>query len=103
MSIIEAIALLISVIVVPYVVQLIKSNTITGKAANWLAIGISLIAGVVSALVGGVPTSIGEWVTCILATIGGVQVTYAIFKSVGITNKWLEALASINAKGEHHA
>lgn len=95
MTILEAIMLLLTALVVPYVVQLIKTDAISGNAARWLAIGISVIAGIVSGLVGGVPANLGEWVTCILAAVGGVQVFYSIFKAVGITNKWLDALGAI--------
>lgn len=35
------------------------------------------------------------WVTSIFACVGGVQVAYAAFKSVGITDKWLDALLAL--------
>ena len=100
MTILEALMLLITAVIVPYVVQLIKTSTISGNAARWLAIGVSIVAGAVSALVGGIPESVGAWTACIFAAIGGVQVTYSVFKSVGITNKWLEALSSVSVKGD---
>ena len=31
----------------------------------------------------------------IFACVGGVQVAYAAFKSVGITDKWLDALLAL--------
>lgn len=92
----EAIALLVTAIVVPYVVQLIKQQAITGNAARWMAIGVSLIAGICAGFVGGVPETVAGWVTCIFAAIGGVQVAYAAYKSVGITSKALDALANIS-------
>lgn len=91
----EAIALVVSAIIVPYVVQLIKQQALTGNAARWVAIGVSIAAGICAGFVGGIPESIGSWVTCIFAAIGGVQVAYAAYKAVGITSKWLDALASI--------
>lgn len=91
----EAIALIITALVVPYVVQLIKAEAVTGNAARWLAIGISLLAGVVCALVGGIPGTPGAWIACIVAAIGAVQLAYAAFKSVGITSKWLDALQAL--------
>lgn len=100
MSWTELIALLITAIVVPYIVQLIKTNAITGKKALWLAIGISIAAGVVTAFIGGVPQTPAEVITCILAAIGAVQLAYAAFKSVGVTCKALDALYAINYKVE---
>ena len=44
---------------------------------------------------GGVPTEPSAWVTSIFASVGGVQVAYAAFKSVGITDKWLDALLAL--------
>lgn len=92
---IEAIALIVTALVVPYVVQLIKTEAMTGNAARWLAIGVSLVAGVVCALVGGIPTTPLEWVACIGTAIGVVQIAYAAFKSVGVTSNWLEALLAL--------
>ena len=92
---IEAIAIIVTALVVPYVVQIIKTEAMTGNVARWLAIGVSLVAGVVCALVGGVPATPIEWVTCIVTAIGAVQLAYAAFKSVGITSKWLDALQAL--------
>ncbi len=52
---IEAIALLVTALVVPYVVALIKNKTLTGNKARWIAIGVSVLAGVVTAFVSGIP------------------------------------------------
>lgn len=92
---IEAIALIITALVVPYVVQLIKTEAMTGNAARWLAIGVSVAAGIACALVGGIPATPLELVTCIITAIGAVQVAYAAFKSVGVTSNWLEALLAL--------
>lgn len=100
MSGIEAIGLIITAIIVPYVVQLIKTKTITGTRAQWLAIGVSIIAGVVTGLAAGIPSTPTAWVTCILAAIGAVQLAYSAFKSVGVTSKALDALMAINYKVE---
>lgn len=96
MTIMEAIALIVTALVVPYVVQLIKQQAITGNGARWLAIGVAILAGICAGFVGGVPETAAGWITCIFAAIGGVQVAYAAYKSVGITSKWLDALASIS-------
>lgn len=95
----EAIALVITAIVVPYVVALIRNETVTGTAARWLAIGVSVVAGVVAGLIGGIPATAGAWVTCLFAAIGGVQVAYTAFRSVGVTSGWLDALMDVK-RGE---
>lgn len=95
MTAIEAVALIVTALVVPYVVQLIKTEAITGNGARWLAIGVSLIAGGACAIVGGIPDTPLEWVTCIGTAIGAVQFAYAAFKSVGVTSKWLDALQAL--------
>lgn len=95
MTAIEAVTLIVTALVVPYVVQLIKTEAITGNGARWLAIGVSLIAGGACAIVGGIPDTPGAWVTCIIAAIGAVQLAYAAFKAVGITSKWLDSLQAL--------
>lgn len=92
---IEAIALLVTALVVPYVVALIKNQTLTGNKARWIAIGVSVAAGVVTAFVSGIPATPLAWITCILAAVGAVQLAYSAFKSVGVTCGWLEALNAI--------
>lgn len=92
---IEAIALLITALVVPYAVALIKNKTLTGNKARWIAIGVSVLAGVVTAFVSGIPADPIAWIACIVAAIGAVQLAYSAFKSVGITCGWLDALQGI--------
>lgn len=48
MTIMEAIALLVTALLVPYVVALIRNEAITGNRARWLAVGVSALAGVVA-------------------------------------------------------
>lgn len=100
MTIIEAIALVVTALVVPYVVALIRNEAITSNRARWLAVGVSVLAGIVAGLVGGIPATPGDWVTCIFAAVGGVQVAYTAFKSVGVTSKWLTALMEVGAKND---
>jgi len=99
MGIPEAIALVVTGLVVPYVVALIRNEAITGNRARWLAVGVSALAGVVAAFVGGIPTSPAEVVACVFAAIGGTQVAYTAFRSVGVTSKLLEALMEVGTKG----
>lgn len=100
MTEIQACLTVVTVLVVPYIVQLIKTEAMTGKAARILALGCSLLAGVVTGFVGGVPADPGAWVTCAFAVVGGVQAAYTLFKSVGITSKWLDALLSVTVGGK---
>lgn len=100
MTIMQALAAVVLSIAVPWAVQLIKTEAMTGKAARILALGCSLLAGVVTGFVGGVPADPGAWVTCAFAVVGGVQAAYTLFKSVGITSKWLDALLGVTVGGK---
>ena len=84
-----------TVLVVPYIVQAIKTKTMTGTAARWTAIAVSALCGALTAMANGAPADPGAWVTSIFACVGGVQVAYAAFISVGITDKWLDALLAL--------
>lgn len=97
---IEAIGIVVTAILVPFAVQLIKTQAITGAKAQWLAIGVSIVAGIATGLAAGIPATPAAWVTCILAAIGAVQVAYSTFKKVGVTNKILDALLAVNYKIE---
>lgn len=73
----------------PYVVQLVKRSS-WSKLTNWvIAIVVSLLAGVFTACVNGVPTpeTLLTWIT---AVVGGVQVAYNLFKSIGVTSESLD-------------
>lgn len=90
-----------TVLVVPYIVQAIKSKAMGGNTARWLAIAVSALCGALTAMSGGIPTEPSALVTSIFAAVGGVQVAYAAFKSVGITDKWLDALLALGeVKGD---
>lgn len=91
----EAISLLIASLIVPWAVQLIKTNTVSGNVARWMAIGLSVIAGIVVGFIAGIPADAAGLVACVFACVGGVQVAYAAFKAVGITCGWLDALLNI--------
>lgn len=98
MTIMEAIALVVTALLVPYVVALIRNEAITGNRARWLAVAVSALAGIVAGLVGGVPATPGDLVACIFAAVGGTQVAYTAFRSVGVTSKWLTALMEVGTK-----
>lgn len=100
MTIMQALAAVVLSIAVPWAVQLIKTAAMTGKAARVLALACSLLAGIVTGFVGGVPADPGAWVTCAFAVVGGVQAAYTLFKSVGFTSKWLDALLGVTVGGQ---
>lgn len=100
MTIMQAGAAIVLSLVVPFAVQLIKTEAMTGKAARVLALACSLLAGIVTGLVGGVPADPGAWAACAFAVVGGVQAAYTLFKSVGITSKWLDALLGVTVGGK---
>lgn len=95
MTEIQASLTVVTVLVVPYIVQAIKTQAMSGNAARWIAIAASVLAGALTAMAGGVPTDPASWVTSIFAAVGGVQVAYAAFKSVGVTSKWLDSLLAL--------
>ena len=96
---IAPIATIIIVILLPYVVNLVKKAEWSADAKRWLAIVFSVVAGVATAAINGVPTP-ETLLTWVLAIIGGIQVAYAAFKSVGVTSGWLDALEGIGSKTE---
>lgn len=95
MNEIQACLTVCTVLVVPYIVQAIKSKAMTGNMARWIAIAVSALCGAFTAMAGGIPTDASAWVTSIFACVGGVQVAYAAFKTVGVTDKWLDALLAL--------
>lgn len=100
MTIMQAGAAIVLSLIVPFAVQLIKTQAMEGKAARLLALACSFLAGIVTGLVGGVPSDPGAWVTCAFAVVGGVQAAYTLFKGVGITSKWLDALLGVTVGGK---
>ncbi len=95
MNEIQACLTVCTVLVVPYIVQAIKSKAMSGNMARWIAIAVSALCGALTAMAGGMPTDPSAWVTSIFACVGGVQVAYAAFKTVGVTDKWLDALLAL--------
>ena len=92
----ELAAAIVAVIVIPFLTNAIKTKAMSGNVARWVAIIVSIIGGIIVGLVGGVPTTPEAWLTTIFAIVGAVQVAYSAFKSVGITNAWLDALLNVN-------
>jgi hypothetical protein len=94
----QAVSTIVLSVVIPFVVQLVRQEGGSSTAARVTAIVCSVIAGIVTGFVGGIPADPEAWVTAIFATIGGVQTAYTLFKSVGVTSKWLDALLAVGAK-----
>lgn len=99
MTIMQAIAAITLSIIVPFAVQLIKTEAMTGKAARALAFGISVGAGIVTGFVGGLPADPGAWMACAFAVVGGVQAAYTLFRAVGVTSKIMDALLGVKLGG----
>lgn len=93
------IATLIICVVLPYVVNLCKKTQWSKNVKRWLAIVLSLIVGVATGVISGIPTP-ETLVTWVLAVIGGTQVAYSAFKSIGVTSGWLDALEGVGSKTE---
>lgn len=96
MTVMEAVAAIVAVVIIPFLVNAIKTKAMTGGVARWVAIIVSVIGGIIVGLIGGVPTTPEAWLTTVFAMVGGVQFAYSAFKSVGITNAWLEVLLNVN-------
>lgn len=96
---IAPIATVIVCVVIPYAVNLCKNQSWNANTKRWLAIAFSIIGGLAVGCISGAPTP-ETFVTWVLAVIGGVQVAYAAFKSVGVTSGWLDALEGVGSKSD---
>lgn len=91
------VATVITCVVLPYVVNLCKKAEWSANTKRWLAIGMSVLVGICAGLISGTPTP-ETFVSWVLAIVGGTQIAYAAFKSVGVTSGWLDALEGIGSK-----
>lgn len=96
----ELVSVVLIALVIPYAVQLVKTEAMSGTVARVVAIALSVVAGVVAGLVSGVPADPASWATCIFAMVGGVQTAYTLFRGVGVTSKWLDALLAVGSQPE---
>ncbi|MEE8666826.1 MAG: hypothetical protein SOI13_01680 [Bifidobacterium mongoliense] len=103
MTIMQTIAAIVSAILVPFLVQAIKTHAMGATTARFVSILVSLLAGVVTGFVGGLPADPGAWLTTIFAVVGGVQTAYAAFRAVGVTSRWLDALLNLGSVTPEHA
>lgn len=100
MEFIVPIATLVVVVVLPFFVNLCTTEAISSNVKRWIVIVVSLLVGIATGVLSGFPTP-ETLVTWVLACLGGVQLSYSAFKSIGITNTWLEALQGIGTNGEN--
>ena len=61
MSAIQAALTVVTVLVVPYLVQAIKTQAMSGNAARWVAIAVSALCGALTAMANGIPTDPSAW------------------------------------------
>lgn len=99
MAWIQPVAALVLAIVIPFVVNLCTTSITSGTTKRLVAIAFSLVAGVATAFLTGIPTP-ENLVTWAFAVIGGVQTAYTAFKAVGVTSNALEALQGIGNKAD---
>lgn len=90
-------AMVVLIVAIPYVVNLCKKSEWSSDTKRWLSIGCSIVAGFATAFLSGAPTP-ETLVTWVLAVVGGVQISYTAFKSIGITSNWLDALEGIGSQ-----
>lgn len=93
------IATIVLVVVLPYIVNLCKNDYWDVNVKRWFAIAFSVLAGVATGLISGLPTN-ETLVMWVLAVIGGTQTAYALFKAIGVTSGWLDALEGIGSNTE---
>lgn len=91
-----AIAGLVSAFVLPFVIALIKRNQWSKNVKRWIAVIVTVLVGIAAGILFGVPTpeTLAVFVT---AVYGAMNVAYALFKSIGITVNWLDALSDLGS------
>ena len=94
---------IVLILAIPFVVNLVKSSTWSSSRKRFIGITTSIIGGL--ATTGAQIAATGAFdpnllFLYVLSTIGGVQMTYALFSAIGVTSRWLDALEGIGRKGE---
>jgi hypothetical protein len=100
MSWIVAIAGLVTAIILPFVVALLQQDRWTANTKRLIAIIITVLVGIATAIIAGIPTP-ETIVIYVLGIIGAMNMAYALFKAIGITSSWLDALTAAFAKKEN--
>jgi hypothetical protein len=93
---IEPISIVVVSLVLPFVVALVKRYDWSSNTKKIVAAVMSLVVGIVLAMVHGVPTP-ETLLTTALAVVGGTQLAYALFSAIGVTVGWLDALTGIGS------
>ena len=90
-------ALMFTSIVLPFFISLISQVNWSGNKKRVLAVAVSLAAGLAEAVIFGVPTpeTLIQWS---FTVVGGVQMAYTAFKSIGVTSVALDALNGVKVK-----
>lgn len=91
-----AIAGLVSAFVLPFAIALIKRNQWSENIKRWVAIIVTVFVGIAAGVLFGIPTP--ETLAVFVAAVyGAMNVAYALFKSIGITVSWLDALSDLGS------
>ena len=91
-----AIAGLISAFVLPFVIALIKRNQWSENVKRWVAVIVTVLVGIAAGVLFGVPTP-ETLAVFVVAVYGAMNAAYALFKSIGITVNWLDALSDLGS------
>lgn len=93
----QSLALVFTAIVLPFFISLLSQVDWDSSKKRVLAIIVSIIAGIAESVVFGVPTP-ETFVQWSFAVVGGVQMAYTAFKSIGVTSVMLDALSGVKLK-----
>lgn len=91
-----AIAGLISAFVLPFVIALIKRNQWSENVKRWVAVIVTVFVGISAGVLFGIPTP-ETLAVFVVAVYGAMNAAYALFKSIGITVNWLDALSDLGS------
>lgn len=91
-----AIAGLISAFVLPFVIALIKRNQWSENVKRWVAVIVTVLVGIAAGVLFGIPTP-ETLAVFVVAVYGAMNAAYALFKSIGITVNWLDALSDLGS------
>ena len=91
-----AIAGLVSAVVLPFVIALIKRNQWSENVKRWIAVVVTVLVGIATGILFGVPTP-ETLAVFVVAVYGAMNAAYALFKSIGVTVNWLDALSDLGS------
>lgn len=94
-----AIAGLVTAFVLPFVIALIKRNQWSDNTKRWIAVIVTVLVGIAAGYIFGIPTP-DTLAMFVVAIYGAMNMAYALFKSLGITVKWLDALSDLGSVKE---